>query len=332
MAKECSHFLEQVELGCYLAQARQNTHQMYEERLDGEFSTPHFQALKAKACTVRSGASGVMSVWNAAWVQCQEARQRLEDMQKKNKCVDKSQNQQATAVNTQGEAAGMENKEEKSKVEKAACSMTQLQTSHKEVDDVSESASESTTVACFNHHLKPDMKRSEKGESKALQLPEAPVKNGKMTLTFPQNGNCHPETKWRPREHHSEADLRSADSVEGGDDFPSHKPVGRSLSEGSHVSSRVTFASGFSPLNERHKHCQSKTQPLEQNLQPVQNQPTSHDESLHSGHLSCKSKRDTNEEEGGSAKECTVSTQNPIDLRTQEILFNPTENNGTNVL
>ncbi|XP_062271900.1 pleckstrin homology domain-containing family G member 4B-like [Scomber scombrus] len=243
-------FCNQVELGCYSAQACLSTLQMYEERLGGEFSTTHFQTLKAKACTVRSGASGVMGVWNAAWVQCQEVRQRVEEMQKKNTCKDKTPNQQATAVNTQGEAGGMKNNEER-------------------------------------------------------------------------------KTKWRPREHHSEADLRSTDSVEGADDFLSHKPLGRSLSEGSHASSHLTFASNFSPLNERHRHCQSKTQPLIQNQQTIQNPPTSHDQSLL---LTCKSKRDSNKEEGGSTKGCTVSTQSSKDLRTPEILLSPTENNDTNVL
>ncbi|XP_044205807.1 quattro [Thunnus albacares] len=329
MAKECSHFLEQVELGCYSAQAHLSTLQMYEERLGGEFSTSRFQTLKVKACALRSGASGVISVWNAAWVQCQEVRQRIEGMQK-NECLDKSQNQQTTVATTQGKAGGMEKKEDRREVGDAECSLTQQPISHKEVVTVSESTSESTTVACFNHHLKLDLKGNEKGESKVLQLPEAPVKIGKITPTFPQKS--HPETKLRPREHHSEADLRSRDSVEGGNDFPSHQPLGRSLSEGSHVTSHLTFASDFSPLNERHKHCQSRTQPLKQNLQSIQNWPTSNDESLHSGHLSCKSKRDSNEEEGGSNKGCTVSTQNPKDLRTPETLLSSTENNGINVL
>nr|CBN80926.1 Puratrophin-1 [Dicentrarchus labrax] len=194
LAKECSHFLEKVEQGCYSAQTL-STLQMYEERLGGEFSTPHFQALKAKACTVGKGAL----MWNATWVQCQEVRQRLEEMQKK-KGVDKNQIQQSTAANPQGEDGGMEKEKRKS--------------------------------------------------------------------------------KWRPRGHHSEADLRSTDLVEGGNGFPLHRPLGRSLSEGSYVSPHLTSISGFSPLNVRHKHCQSKTHPLEQNLQPVQNLPISHNESL----------------------------------------------------
>ncbi|XP_056254433.1 uncharacterized protein KIAA1755-like isoform X2 [Seriola aureovittata] len=325
LAKECSHFLEQVEQGCYSAQIL-STLQMYEERLGGEFSTPHFQALRVKACGVGSGASEVMKVWNATWVQCQEVRQCLEEMQKK-KNVDKNQIQQATAANSQGEDGGM--KKRRSEVGEDESSLTQLPTSPKEVDNSSENASESITAACSNHHLKTDLRGCEKGEHHAQKLTDAKVQNEKTTPVFLQNVECHPKTKWRLREHHSEADLRGTDSTEVGDYFPLHKALGRSLSEGSCVSSHLTSISGFSPLNVRHKHCQNRIQPLGQNLQPVKNLPISHKESLRPGNLSCKSKRDSNEEEGEG---CTVSTQSPKDLRTPETLLTPAENNGSNVL
>lgn len=259
-------------------------------------------------------------MWNAAWVQCQEVRQRLEKTQKNEKGVDKNQIQQTTAANPQGE--GMEKEEKRSEVVvvvgEAECSPTQPLTPQEEVVNISESEGESTTAASSNHHLKPELTGSEKGESQAQTLPEA--KSEKTT----QNIDNHPETKQRPREHHSEADLRSSDSAEGGDGFPLHQPLGRSLSEGSRVSSHLTSISDFSPLNVRHKHCQSKTQPLEQNLQHVQNLPVSHNESLRSGNMSCESK-----EEGGG---CTVSTQSPTDVRTPETLLTATEDNGSNVL
>ncbi|XP_031132422.2 pleckstrin homology domain-containing family G member 4B-like [Sander lucioperca] len=326
LAKECIHSLEQVEQGCYSAQAL-STLQMYEERLGGEFSTLQFQALKAKACAVGSGALGVMRVWNVAWVQCQEVRQRLQE--KKEKGVDKNQIQPTTAANPQGDDGGIEKEEKKNEEGENECFLTQQPTSQKELVSISESEGECTTAACFNHHLKPDLKASEKGGSQEKKLPEAAVTNEKMTPFFPQNIDCHPETKGRPREHHSEADLRSSDSVEGGDDFPSHQLLGRSLSEGSCVTSHLTSISGFSPLNVRHKHCQSETQPLEQNLQPVQNLSIFHNESLQSGNLSCESKRDSNEEEGGG---CTLSTHSLKDLRTPETLLTATENNDSNVL
>ncbi|XP_071349511.1 quattro isoform X2 [Trachinotus anak] len=324
LAKECSHFLEQVEEGCYSAQTL-STLQMYEERLGGEFSTPHFQALKVKACGVGSGALGVMKVWNATWVQCQEVRQCLEEMQKK-KGVDKNQIQQATAANSQD--GGMK-KEKRREVGEDECSLTQLPTSPKEVINSSENARESVPAACSNQHLKSEWKGCEKGEHEAQKLPDATVENEKMTHVFSQIIDCHPEAKWRLREHHSEADLRGTDSTAMGSDFPLHKPLGRSLSEGSYVSSHLMSMSGFSPLNIRHKHWQSRMQSLGQNLQPVQNLPISHNESLRTGNLGCKSKRDSNEEEGEG---CTVSTQNPKDLRTRETLLTPSENNGSNVL
>ncbi|XP_039971607.1 uncharacterized protein LOC120783014 isoform X2 [Xiphias gladius] len=320
LAEECSHFLEQVEQGCYLAQTL-STLQMYEERLGGEFSTLHFQALKVKACGVGSGASGVMKVWNATWVQQQDVRRRLDEMQKK-KGVVKNQIQQTSAASYQGDDGGIEKKEKRSVVGEDEYPLEQQPTSAKELVGIPENASESTTAACFKHHLQPDSKGGENGEPQAQKLAEA-------TPVFPQNSDCHPETKWRLREHHSEVDLRSTDSTEVGNGFPLHKALGRSLSEGSCVSSHLTSISGFSPLNVRHKHCQSRTQQLENNLKPNQNLPISHNESLRSGNLTCKSKGDSNEEEGEG---CAVFTQSPKDFRTPETLLTPTENNSSNVL
>lgn len=322
LAKEWSHFLEQVEPGCYSAQTL-STLQMYEERLGGEFSTLHFQAVKAKACAMGSGASGVMRVWNAAWVQCQEIRQRLEEMRKGKKGVDKNQIQQSTSAKPQGEHGGVEMEENKSEVGEAESSVTPQPTSDNEVARTAESAGESTTDACLNHHLKPEFKGSKSKE--VLQLPG----NGKMTNFFPQNGNCQSDSKWGPREHHSEADLRSVSSAKQGQDLPLHQPLGRSLSEGSYASSHLRIISGFLPLKLSHKHCHSRTQSLEQNLLPIQSLPISHSESLWLGNLSCKSKRNCNE---GEADGCTVSTQNPADVRAPETLLTATENNGSNVL
>lgn len=321
MAKECSQFLEQVEQGCYAVQTHLSTLQMYEERLGGEFSTQHFQALKAKACAVGSGVSGVMRVWNAAWVQCQEVKKRLEEMQKQKKCLDKKQIQQTTSADYQGNAGGMENKREKSEVGGDECSSARQHASNKDSADSSDCTKETTTGACLSHHLNPDLK-----ESKALNSSETP---GKTPPVFPQNGACHPETHWRPREHHSEVDLRTVAYIEG-ERFPSHKALGRSLSEGSYVSSH--FSSGFSPLVVRHKHCQNRTPLLEQNLQPGQKVPVSHNQSLNPGHMKSESRRNSNAEEGGPNKGCTVSTQSPKDLRTPETLLTQTENNGSSVL
>ncbi|XP_063766791.1 quattro isoform X2 [Eleginops maclovinus] len=324
LAKECSHFLEQVEPGCYSAPTLR-TLQMYVERLGGEFSTLHFQAVKVKACAVGSRASGLMKVWNAALVQCQEVRQCLEDQQKKENGVNKNQIQQTTAANPQWEYGGVEKEEKRSEVGEDECSLKQQPTFQKEVVNNLKSERESTTAVCLNQHLKPDLKDCEEGESQAQKLHGEEVHIENNSPVFQQNGQCPPETKQKQRAHHSEADLRSTDSINEGDDFPLHQPLGRSLSEGSCASSHLTSIFGFSPLNVRHKHCQ----PLEQNLQTVQNLPVSHNESLRSGNLSCNSKTDSNEEEGGG---CSVSTQSPKDLKTPETLLTATENNGSNVL
>uniref|UniRef100_A0AAZ1XFA3 Uncharacterized protein n=1 Tax=Oreochromis aureus TaxID=47969 RepID=A0AAZ1XFA3_OREAU len=103
---------------------------MYEQRLGGEFSTPHFQAVKAKACALGSGASAAMRVWNAAWAQCREVRQHLKEMQKKKKNIDKNQIQKTTAAKSPGEHGEMEKEGKGSVIAEAEHSLTpQLSTS-----------------------------------------------------------------------------------------------------------------------------------------------------------------------------------------------------------
>ncbi|XP_074532181.1 quattro [Halichoeres trimaculatus] len=324
LAKEFSHFLEKVEQGCYSAQT-QSSLQMYEERLGGEFSTQHFQAVKAKACAAGSGASGVMRVWNAAWVQCQEVRQHLEGMQKKKKKgVDKNQIQPNIAVNPQEEDGGVEKTERRSEVGEDECSIIQQPTPQKEAVSILASEGITTTADPTNHYLKSDLTGSQNGESQALTSPEPSVKKDKVTPVSPPNGDCYPKTK-----HHSEADLRSVDSAKEGADLQSHQRLGRSLSEGSCVTSHFSVLSCFSPLNVRHKHCQNRKSPLEQNLQPLQNLPTSQNESLQSGNLSWESKRDSNEMAGVG---CISCSQSHTDFGTPETLLTATENNGDNVL
>lgn len=309
LTKECSHFLGQVEQGCYSAQTP-SALQMYEERLGGEFSTQHFQAAKAKVCGVGSGASGVMSVWNAAWIQCQEVRLRLGEMQKAKKGVDKDQTQLLGAPNSPGDQ-----EEKRSEVgEDASAPPPQQPTSPGESTPV--------VVEALNQHLKAEFKG-------LLVVPEKTSENEKRTPWSPQNSKSHAEGKWRSREHHSEADLSTASSAKGAHDFPLHQPLGRSRSEGSYASSPLVGISGFSPLIVSHKHCQSTAQTLELNLQPIQNLPGSHHQGLWSGRRSSQSKRDGNvvEVEG-----CQVSTLGPEDVRTPGTLLTSTENNGSNVL
>lgn len=284
---------------------------MYEQRLGGEFSTPHFQAVKAKACALGSGASAAMRVWNAAWAQCREVRQHLKEMQKKKKYIDKNQIQKTTATKSPGEHGEMEKEEKGSVIAEAEHSLTpQL----------------STSAVCLNCN---DFKESKNKESKELHLPEMPDKNGENTSDFSLNTDSHQESKLRPREHHSETDLRDVNSMKGSKDFPSHQPLSRSLSEGSHVCSYLTSVPGFSPLNVSHKHCHSKTQSLEQNQQPIQNLPFPHNKRLLPGNPISKSPRDSNE---GKGEGCIDSRQEPEDVRTPETLLTQTEINGCTVL
>ncbi|XP_061689279.1 quattro [Syngnathoides biaculeatus] len=301
LAKECSHFLDQVESGCYLPQTTLSTLQMYEDRLGDEFSTRHFQALKSKACSLRSGSSSAMSMWNVAWAHCQEVKQHLEKMQKKMVCRDKKQNQQTTAERTRGEAGEMEIKPDMREVE---WSLTLQPTYQNYVVHMPEN--EHTTAASS------PLKRNGEIEPEALEL--LPLRNGETPT--------HPDIKWKSRGHHSEVDLSRTALVQGDANVPRYQVLGRSMSEGSCITTHVPFAIGGSPFNVRQPLCQRNKQLLEQNLDPLQNLSAPHIE-----RLSFKS-RDGNEE--CPTKEHTASTQISEDIK--ETLIISKENNGSNIL
>uniref|UniRef100_A0A1A7X9W0 Quattro n=1 Tax=Iconisemion striatum TaxID=60296 RepID=A0A1A7X9W0_9TELE len=321
-AKDCGSFLEQVEDECLSAQTL-TTIQMYKEKLDGEFSTQRFQALKAKARAMGSGASGMMRMWNGAWNQSQEVKQRLEEMQKKKKSVDKKQIQPTTAANPLGKHSGMEREEERNELGEAECSLIVQSVSPKETDNTAENSKEHISGACSELNFETTVKDSEKKASKVHPSPETKPINDTRTLIIPQGDDCCPESKHGPREHHGEADVSS--SVKDEEGFPSHQHLGRSLSDGS----CVRRLSGGSPLSTSHKHCHSKKHSLDQNLPPTQSLHMYRNESLWPGNQNCESKQDGNEVEGEG---CAASTQRPEELRSSETLLTPTEHNGSNVL
>ncbi|KAK5615048.1 hypothetical protein CRENBAI_006550 [Crenichthys baileyi] len=130
--KECSKLLEKVEEGCCSPQTL-NRLQMHKERITGEFSTPHFLALRAKASAMGAEASGMLKAWNAAWVQSQEVKQRLEEMQKKFKVVDKNQAQPTTAANPLGKHGEMEREGKKNELGEVQSSQIPQPSSQAEV-------------------------------------------------------------------------------------------------------------------------------------------------------------------------------------------------------
>lgn len=235
---------------------------MYEERLDGEFSTLNFQAVKAKACAVGSGAAGAMKVWNAAWVQCQQLRQDLHKMPKNKTLSNKELIQQTTAAHPQPEDGGVE-KEEKG-------SEAHQQNWHREDGKICErEGGASTTGTSLHQYLQPHLTGI---------APHATI----QYTVFPQ-------TNGSPRGHHSEADLRTVDPVGEDGGFSARQHLGRSLSEGSHTGFQLP--SSFLPLNVRNKHCQSKTQPLQLNLHLDHKQIGCLDDSYGPPHLKSKSDR-----------------------------------------
>lgn len=269
---------------------------MYEERLGGEFSTLNFQAVKAKACTLGSGASGSMKVWNTAWVQCQQLRQHLDKMQKNKTISDKELTQQTTAANPQPENRGVE------KAEKGSEAQHQ-DWCREDVKICEHEGGESTIGTNLHQYLQPDLTGN---------APHAKI----QYAVFPQ-------TNGRPREHHSETDLSTGDPVGEDGGFPARQHLGRSLSEGSHAGFQLP--SSFLPLNVRNKHCQSRTQPLQLSLHPVHKQIGCLNNSYGSQHLRSKSDGQDEYCEG-----CAASSGVPQHL-TPETSVRATGNSSNNV-
>lgn len=261
---------------------------MYEERLGGEFSTLNFQAVKAKACTVGSGAAGAMKVWNAAWVQCQQLRQLLGKMPKKKRFSDKELLQQTTAAHLQPEDGGVEKTEKGGEAQ-------QLNWQREDVKICEHEGGESATGTSPHQYLQPDLTEN---------APQATIQNA----VFPQSNG-------RPREHHSEADLRTVDPPGEDGGFPARQHLGRSLSEGSHAG--IQLPSSFLPLNVRNKHCQSRTQPLQLNLHPLHKQIGCPNDRCGSRHL--RSKSDGKDEYcGGCAGSSEVPQHLPPETSVRE--------------
>lgn len=252
--------------------------------------------MKAKACAVGSGASGAMKVWNTAWAQCQQLRQHLDKMQKNKTISDKELIQQTPAANPQPEDGGGE------KTEKG--SEAQQQNWHGEDVTICEREGGQRTISTNLHrYLQPDLTEN---------APHATI----QYAVFPQ-------TNGRPREHHSEADLRTGDPPGENGGFPARQHLGRSLSEGSHAGFQLP--SSFLPLNVRNKHCQSRTQPLQLNLHPGRKQIGCLDNSYGSKHLRSKSDGQDQYCEG-----CAGSSGDPQHL-TPEASVRATGNSGNNV-
>ncbi|XP_024126437.1 quattro isoform X1 [Oryzias melastigma] len=294
VAKECAQFVEQVEEGCLSAQTL-STLQLYKERLGGEFSDSQFQALRAKACTMGSGASGMMKMWNAARVRCQEVKQRLEETQRKKRGKDKNQIPQTAAVNPRGEETQIKGGSELEEAEGSSILQPICQTK----------AADTTAVPHLKHDFKNGLQETPTQDSKSLQLPEPHLKNAQVS---PQVLGCHPEGKWRPRDHRSESDLRTAKVPKG---LLLHQNLGRSLSEGSRATSMTTFV----PAAIRHHHCHSRTQSLDENMQPN-----------HNPHLERPPPEQKSKEARGDDGKREELTDSCKDLRSSVMLQTPTEN------
>lgn len=294
--------------------------------------------MKAKAYSARG--SGGMRLWNAAWIQCQEVSQQLgERLQQRGEAADKDQ-QQPTAGGAQVKSrvleTGKEREEEKEEKVGAPCSLAPASTSPTGVANNSGRASQdqmesrdsntrdSAHITCFNLPFKADTKGG-KGAKEVSQSPKSPGKEGKLMPVVPQDGGGGPGRR------HSEADLKRGDPIGKCEAFPwKHSALGRSLSEGSCMSSLLSSECGSSPLSARHSHSRHLVVALQSPQKPYD---ISRNGSFCSGHTCCKSNGDR--EGGDPIQVSSVSLTDPSGDETQEstLLANTqAEENGSNVL
>ncbi|KAM6980671.1 quattro [Aplochiton taeniatus] len=307
LAKECEQYLEQLETGCHPAMANLSLLKTYANRLDREFAAQHFQAVKARA---RVGSSespfGGLAVWNAAWDQCQDIRQLLKERMKT--ATDKNQ---SSIGGAQGEKGLLEPGKESSGEGEAGSSQNPAPVISPELGHHSENsavedscAKTSADLKSSSSHFQADLKGRK--EAILVHFPESTDKEAKLSRAVPQSCSSHPETKWRPREHHSEADLRSVTPVGGEEAFPWHQALGRSLSEGSCVTLCLSSSSGSCPLSVRHTRWELKARPLE--LGPTQQLPFPPIESSCFGH-SCGGSKKPGDVEGGVTERSSIPPQ-----------------------
>lgn len=217
-----------------------------------------------KACALGSKSSAAMREWNAAWLQCQEVRQQLEEMQKKGRSSDKIQSQQSSAVSLQEE--GQTEADGSKQGDGESLPTFQLTSGEEQIKQPeTEEAGAINGANCVT----PEVKGVEKED---LSVQDAPI-GAEKTVLEEQGHHCGlARSRGRVREHRSDEDLSRADLAEGNADCP-RQPLGRSLSEGSHGNVPLT------PLNVRNKHCQL---PPEENRK---SQGAKEEEEGHSGGL-----------------------------------------------
>ncbi|XP_017553405.1 quattro isoform X1 [Pygocentrus nattereri] len=76
LTKECSHYLEQMEVGCYPVKVNISKLQTFQERFKA-FSPHCFEEEKSNVVAMKH--SGELRVWKEAWAECQDVKQKLEE-------------------------------------------------------------------------------------------------------------------------------------------------------------------------------------------------------------------------------------------------------------
>ncbi|KAL0977823.1 hypothetical protein UPYG_G00161720 [Umbra pygmaea] len=312
LAREGRQYLEQVETEFNPAKDNLDTLKTYKDKLADCFSAQHFQSVKASSMM----GSGEMRVWNAAWTQCQEFSQQLGETLKQWGDATHIDQQQPRSIKGEGEVKEIQTT--LLSLVPASSSTDSSSVRRDQTESRCGNSRDSTHVACFN----------------------LPFNAGSKGSVGPKTATVLQDRLEGPGRRLSEADLKKGNPISRCEVFPwQHGALGRSLSEGSFMSSLPSCEGGSSPFWAR----QSQSRPLmvERHSPQLPRQVKSLDGNFCSGHSNCRTNvdRDDDRKDGDPrALSCGPFSDPTGDLicdRTQEALAlcdTQAEENASNVL
>ncbi|KAJ8260086.1 hypothetical protein GJAV_G00176890 [Gymnothorax javanicus] len=212
LAKECRQYMDQLKPGCYSAKCHLPPLKNFQERF-GEFSAERFKDAKAQASVCSRGTR----VWNAAWLNCQEAKRQLEER------LFELDRAQRPMVGVAEPSCQTKEDESHSPLSSRAASshpedMSQGQGQPGGRLDHCATAGKSSRVTCFNIPFS--------GKAKMVDAEAALSKLGSKD-----------ENSGTSEEHDGDAGFGEGDPADGQERLSGHRALDRSLSEGATVSS-----------------------------------------------------------------------------------------------
>ncbi|XP_036426899.1 quattro isoform X2 [Colossoma macropomum] len=164
--KECSHYLEQMEVGCYPVKVNISKLQTFQERFKA-FSPQRFEEEKSNVVAMKH--SGELRMWKEAWAECQDVKQKLEEKLLECDEIQKPQRPSQTDVGVLANAEASLQALSPS-IPNSSCGDMEANPEWSGADSRTQSQescarSDSEAVSCLKIHYKPEGKASEGGNA-----------------------------------------------------------------------------------------------------------------------------------------------------------------------